>query len=127
MVSFMSEEVPAWLKERIARFEELQRSLQAVLLQKRQVELEISEVDHSLSELKKSSVEDTVYKFSGQILIKVKKDEILKELEEKLDLDKARTTILAKQEEKLKQSMTELQSKINSALTSQTGQQLKES
>ena len=90
----MSEEVPAWLKERIARFEELQRSLQAVLLQKRQVELEISEVDHSLSELKKSSVEDTVYKFSGQILIKVKKDEILKELEEKLDLDKARTTIL---------------------------------
>lgn len=127
MVSFMSEEVPAWLKERIARFEELQRSLQAVLLQKRQVELEISEVDHSLSELKKSSVEDTVYKFSGQILIKVKKDEILKELEEKLDLDKARTTILTKQEEKLKQSLTELQSKINSALSSQTGQQLKES
>ena len=123
----MSEEVPAWLKERIARFEELQRSLQAVLLQKRQVELEISEVDHSLSELKKSSVEDTVYKFSGQILIKVKKDEILKELEEKLDLDKARTTILKKQEEKLKQSLTELQSKINSALSSQTGQQLKES
>jgi prefoldin beta subunit len=123
----MSEEVPAWLKERIARFEELQRSLQAVLLQKRQVELEISEVDHSLSELKKSSVEDTVYKFSGQILIKVKKDEILKELEEKLDLDKARTTILTKQEEKLKQSLTELQSKINSALSSQTGQQLKES
>ncbi len=123
----MSEEIPAWLKERIARFEELQRSLQAVLLQKRQVELEVSEVDHSLSELKKASVEDTVYKFSGQILIKVKKDEILKELEEKLDLDKARTTILAKQEEKLKQSMTELQSKINSALTSQTGQQLKES
>ena len=114
----MSEEVPAWLKERIARFEELQRSLQAVLLQKRQVELEISEVDHSLSELKKSSVEDTVYKFSGQILIKVKKDEILKELEEKLDLDKARTTILKKQEEKLKQSLTELQSKINSALSS---------
>jgi len=127
LVSFMSEEVPAWLKERIARFEEMQRSLQAVLLQKRQVELEISEVDHSLSELKKSSVEDTVYKFSGQILIKVKKDEILKELEEKLDLDKARTTILKKQEEKLKQSLTELQSKINSALSSQTGQQLKES
>jgi prefoldin beta subunit len=123
----MSEEIPAWLKERIARFEELQRSLQAVLLQKRQVELEVSEVDHSLSELKKASVEDTVYKFSGQILIKVKKDEILKELEEKLDLDKARTTILTKQEEKLKQSITELQSKINNALSSQTGQQLKES
>ncbi len=126
-MSFMSEEIPAWLKERIARFEELQRSLQAVLLQKRQVELEVSEVDHSLSELKKASVEDAVYKFSGQILIKVKKDEILKELEEKLDLDKARTTILTKQEEKLKQSITELQSKINSALSRQTGQQLKES
>lgn len=117
----MSEEIPAWLKERLARFEEMQRNLQTIQIQKRQIDLEISEIERALDELKKSSPEDSVYKFSGQILIKVNKNDIVKELEEKLELDKTRMTILAKQEEKLKQSITELQSKISSALSGQSG------
>jgi|YelNatPaOPRAMG01_1025707.scaffolds.fasta_scaffold01074_8 prefoldin beta subunit len=122
----MSEEIPAWLRERLARFEEMQRSLQAVQIQKRQIDLENSEIERALDELKKISPEDAVYKFSGQILIKVNKDELVKELEEKLELNKTRISILAKQEEKLKQSLTELQSKISSALSGQPGA-LKES
>lgn len=122
----MSEEIPAWLRERLARFEEMQRSLQAVQIQKRQIDLENSEIERALDELKKTSPEDAIYKFSGQILIKVNKDELVKELEEKLELNKTRISILAKQEEKLKQSLTELQSKISSALSGQPGT-LKES
>jgi prefoldin beta subunit len=122
----MSEEIPTWLRERLARFEEMQRSLQAVQIQKRQIDLENSEIERALDELKKISPEDAVYKFSGQILIKVNKDELVKELEEKLELNKTRISILAKQEEKLKQSLTELQSKISSALSGQPGA-LKES
>jgi len=122
----MSEGIPAWLRERLARFEEMQRSLQAVQIQKRQIDLENSEIERALDELKKISPEDAVYKFSGQILIKVNKDELVKELEEKLELNKTRISILAKQEEKLKQSLTELQSKISSALSGQPGA-LKES
>lgn len=68
-----------------------------------------------------------MYRFSGQILIKVNKDELLKELEEKLELDKTRTTILTRQEEKLKQSLAEIQSKISGALSNQPDQRLKES
>ncbi|MBC7091313.1 MAG: prefoldin subunit beta [Nitrososphaeria archaeon] len=117
----MSEEIPAWLRERLARFEEMQRSLQAVQIQKRQIDLENSEIERALDELKKTSPEDAIYKFSGQILIKVNKDELVKELEEKLELNKTRISILAKQEEKLKQSLTELQSKISSALSGQPG------
>jgi len=60
-------------------------------------------------------------------LIKVNKDELLKELEEKLELDKTRTTILTRQEEKLKQSLAEIQSKISGALSNQPDQRLKES
>lgn len=123
----MSEEIPAWLKERLARFEETQRNLQSVQIQKRQVELEINDIEHALNELKKTGAEDSVYRFSGQILIKVNKDELLKELEEKLELDKTRTTILARQEEKLKQSLSEIQSKISGALSNQPVQGLKES
>jgi prefoldin beta subunit len=123
----MSEEIPAWLKERLARFEETQRNLQSVQIQKRQVELEINDIEHAQTELKKTGAEDSVYRFSGQILIKVNKDELLKELEEKLELDKTRTTILARQEEKLKQSLSEIQSKISGALSNQPVQGLKES
>ena len=123
----MSEEIPAWLKERLARFEETQRNLQTVQIQKRQVEIEINDIEHALNELKKTAAEDAVYRFSGQILIKVNKDELLKELEEKLELDKTRTTILTKQEEKLKQSLAEIQSKITGALSNQPSQRLKES
>ncbi|MEM1985889.1 MAG: prefoldin subunit beta [Nitrososphaeria archaeon] len=121
----MSEEIPAWLKERLARFEEMQRNLQAVQIQKKQIDLEISEIERALDELKKAAPDDAVYKFTGQILIKVSKDELVKELEEKLELDKTRMTILAKQEEKLKQSLTELQNKISSALSGHS--ELKES
>jgi len=123
----MSEEIPAWLKERLARFEETQRNLQTVQIQKRQVGIEINDIEHALNELKKTAAEDAVYRFSGQILIKVNKDELLKELEEKLELDKTRTTILTKQEEKLKQSLAEIQSKITGALSNQPSQRLKES
>ena len=123
----MSEEIPPWLKERLARFEETQRNFQSVQIQKRQVELEINDVEHALSELKKTADGDLTYRFSGQILIKVNKDDLLKELEEKLELDKTRTTILARQEEKLKQSLSEIQSKISGALSNQPVQGMKES
>jgi prefoldin beta subunit len=123
----MSEEIPAWLKERLARFEETQRNLQSVQIQRRQVELEINDIEHALNELKKTGAGDNVYRFSGQILIKVNKDELIKELEEKFELDKTRTTILARQEEKLKQSLSEIQSKISGALSNQPVQGLKES
>jgi prefoldin beta subunit len=123
----MSEEIPAWLKERLARFEETQRNLQTVQIQKRQVELEVNDIEHALKELQKTANEDAVYRFSGQILIKVNKDDLLKELEEKLELDKTRITILTRQEEKLKQGLTEIQSKISGALSNQPGQSLKES
>lgn len=123
----MSEEIPAWLKERLARFEETQRNLQTVQIQKRQVELEVNDIEHALKELQKTANEDAVYRFSGQILIKVNKDDLLKELEEKLELDKTRITILTRQEEKLKQGLTEIQSKISGALSNQPSQSLKES
>jgi hypothetical protein len=36
----MSENVPAWLQEELARYDQLQQTLQALLAQKQQVDLE---------------------------------------------------------------------------------------
>ncbi|MCP8304095.1 MAG: prefoldin subunit beta [archaeon] len=114
------EEVPPWLREQLARFEQSQRNLQAILAQKQQIELEISEIERATAELKKIGPDDTVYKHVGSILIKVKRDDMLKDLEEKREIDNTRSAILAKQETRLRESIKELQAKINEALRSKS-------
>ena len=42
-----------------------------------------AETDRALEEIKKTGIEDVVYKSAGPLLIKSKKDDVIKELEEK--------------------------------------------
>jgi prefoldin beta subunit len=49
----MSEqELPPWLREQLSRLQQLQQNLQAIMMQKQQVELEIVEIERALEELK---------------------------------------------------------------------------
>lgn len=80
--------------------------------QKQQLEFENIETGKSLEELKKVSDDDAVFKFAGTILVKSNKQTLLEDLEEKKELIKTRTTVLAKQEDKLKTSLKEQESKI---------------
>ncbi len=116
-----NEELPPWLKEQLARFEQLQQNLQAILVQKQQVELEAAEVERALSELKKVSENDSVYKSAGNILVKADRTELVKELEERKELAKTRTTVLAKQEQRVSENINELQSKIEEAIRGKQG------
>jgi len=110
----MSEqELPPWLKEQLARLQQLQQNLQAIMMQKQQVELEISETERALEELKKTTSDDAVYKLAGPLLVKSDKDNLLKELEEKKELSSTRTVVLGKQESRVKENLKELENKIN--------------
>jgi len=115
-----TEELPPWLREQLARFEQSQRNLQAILAQKQQIELEINEIERATEELKKIEADDTVYRHVGPILIKVKRDDMLKDLEDKKEIDNTRSAILTKQETRLRESLKELQAKINEALRSKS-------
>jgi len=110
------EEIPPWLREQLARFDQLQQNLQAILVQKQQVELEMADIERAISELKKINPDDTVYKYAGAILIKVKRDDMLKELEERREIANTRSLVLAKQETRIRESVKELQAKIDEAL-----------
>ncbi len=81
-----SNEVPPWLREQLVRFEQLQQNLQAIMLQKQQIDVESSELDRAITELKKAADSDAVYKSAGNILVRAKKDELLKDLEERKEL-----------------------------------------
>lgn len=106
------EQVPQWLQEELARYDQLQQTLQAILAQKQQVDLELAEIDRALEELGKSPDDAVVYKIAGSIMIRTTKQDMLKELQEKKEMANTRRTILQKQEEKVRQSLQEVQSRI---------------
>jgi prefoldin beta subunit len=108
-------ELPPYLREQLARFDQTQQNLQAVMIQKQQVEMELSETEKALSELAKAGDSESIYKFAGNLLIKVSKPDIVKELTEKKELANTRKMVLAKQESRFKESIKDLQTKIEDA------------
>ncbi len=106
------EQVPQWLQEELARYDQLQQTLQAILAQKQQVDLELAEIEKALEELGKSSDDVAVYKIAGSIMIRTTKQDMLKDLEERKEMANTRRTVLQKQEEKVRQSLQEVQSRI---------------
>ncbi len=109
-------ELPPLLREQLARYDQAQQNLQAVLAQKQQVELELGETEKALEELNKASDSEAVYKFAGNLLVKVKKDDVVKELNEKKELGSTRKMVLAKQETRFRESLKDLQTKIDEAV-----------
>src|SRR5688572_7883196 len=110
----MSEqELPPWVREQVSRLQELQQNLQAIMMQKQQLEVEMTETDRPLQELKKASPDDAIYKNAGSVLIKAKKEDVLKELEEKKELSNTRIMVLGKQEARVKENLKEVENKIN--------------
>ncbi len=71
------------------------------------------ETDKALQELKKASPDDAIYKNAGSVLIKAKKEDVLKELEEKKELSNTRIMVLGKQEARVKENLKEVENKIN--------------
>ena len=114
----MSEEVelPPQLQEQLVRLQQLQQTLQSVVTQKQQVELELNESDKALAELEKSTDETPVYKSVGSILVKSNRQTLLTELKERKELLTTRVTVLGKQEERTRERLKEVQDKLQERL-----------
>jgi prefoldin beta subunit len=96
----MSDEIsrlPPKVQERLLRLQQLQQTLQVVLTQKQQLELELTEVDQALSELEKLEDATVIYK-------------------ERKELLNTRITVLGKQEERLRNQVKNLQVKLQQDL-----------
>jgi len=104
--------MPPWLQEQIMKMQQSQQSLQSVMQQKQHLEIENAETGKALEELRKVADGDAVYKQAGTVLIKSKKQELIDELEERIELTKTRATVLEKQETRLKETLKEQEAKI---------------
>lgn len=111
----MSEEIsrlPPKVQERLLRLQQRQQTLQAVLTQKQQLELELTDVEQALSELEKMTDKAIIYKSIGSLLVKSERPKITSELNERKELLNLRISVLGKQEERLRSQIKDLQTKL---------------
>jgi len=116
----MSDEIsklPPPVQERLLRLQQVQQSLQSVLTQKQQLELELTETDQALSELATLDETATIYKSIGSLLVKAEKAKVTTELTERKELLNTRITVLGKQEERLRTQAKDLQARLQKDLS----------
>jgi len=113
-------QMPPWLQEQLMKMQQSQQNLQSIMTQKQHLEMEKIETEKALEELKKITDDDTVYKHAGSILIKSTRQELIDELEERKELAKTRSTVLEKQESRIKESLKEQEAKITEMMRGST-------
>ena len=115
----MSDEIsklPPHVQERLLRLQQLQQTLQTVLAQKQQVELELTEIEQALSEVQKMADDAIIYQAIGSLLVKAEKAKVTTDLNERKELLNMRTQVLGKQEERLRGQLKDLQAKLQKDL-----------
>ena len=115
----MSDEIsklPPQVQERLLRLQQLQQTLQTIMQQKQQVDMENSEIEQTLAELQKTADDAVIYKTVGSLLVKADKAKVAAELTERKELLATRTTVLARQEERMRSQLKEVQAKLQEDL-----------
>jgi len=107
-----NQQIPPMVQEQLAKLQQTQQNFQSILMQKQQLESEKLEIEKALEELKKASDDELVFKHAGTIMIKSNKKDLIEELEEQMELAKTKASILVKQEERLKTTLKEQETKI---------------
>ena len=115
-------ELPPQIQNQLAQLQQVQQQAQALLQQKGQVEMLLRETERAIEELKKSPEDADVYRGAGELLIKTKREDVLKDLEEKKDNFDVRLKSLSRQEERIQQRFNQLQEQIKQALGKMQGQ-----
>jgi len=105
-------QIPPLVQEHLARLQQTQQNFQSIMMQKQQLESEKLETEKALEELKKAGDDESVFKHAGTIMIKSNKKDLIDELEEQVELAKTKATLLVKQEERLKTTLKEQETKI---------------
>ena len=74
--------------------------------------MEKSEVEQTLAEMQKTAEDAVIYKAIGSLLVKAEKAKVAEDLNERKDLLNTRSTVMAKQEERIRSQVKETQAKL---------------
>jgi prefoldin beta subunit len=108
--------LPPQVQERLLRLQQLQQTLQSVLAQKQQVEIELTETEQALGELQKTADDTVIYRAIGSLLVKSEKVKTITDLTERKELLNTRAATLGRHEERLRNQLKDLQAKLQQDL-----------
>jgi prefoldin beta subunit len=109
-------ELPPAIQEQLMRLQQMQQTLQAVVSQKQQLDIELAETDRAITELEKIADDAPVYKNVGNLMVKADRQVLLTELKERKELLNTRVTVLGKQEERTRERVKEIQERLQERL-----------
>jgi prefoldin beta subunit len=92
------------------------------MAQKQQVDMEKNEVEQTLAELAKTPDDAVIYNSVGSLLVKTEKAKVLENLNERKSLLDTRSTVINRQEERIKAQVKESQTKLQEDLSPVSGQ-----
>lgn len=98
------------LSKSLLEYENMEKQLEVVLIQKHQLQIQINEVNHAVEELKKAKGE--IYKSVGAIVLSTTKESAEKDLKERKELLEVKLNAITKQEEKLRSTVMDSQKKL---------------
>jgi len=86
--------------------------------------MQLTETENATKELEKLADDAVVYKSIGALLVKAEKVKVSADLADRKELVKMRVDVLAKQEERLRTQVKELQEKLQQDLRPVSGSSL---
>ena len=96
-------------EKKVNQLQMLEQSMQNLLMQKQQFQLQQVEIESALKELEKV---DEAYKIVGNIMVLSKKDDLKKDLDSKKDVMELRVKTMEKQEDQLREKASKLQNEV---------------
>jgi len=94
----------------LLEYENLEKQLEILLIQKHQLHLQLNEIRHALEELKKAKGD--VYRSIGSIVMHTTKESAESDLKEKVEIVEVKLNAIGKQEEKLRTTVLESQKRL---------------
>jgi len=117
----VAQKLPPELEKLIIRYQQIESQLASIVTQKSVVTSQMREVERALTILQNLENDAVIYKSTGFILVKVKKEDVIKELEDKKEELSIRLTSLERMESTLKKQLEEVKSQIDKYRTSMVG------
>ena len=110
----MENKVNKDLANKIQELQIIEQSMQNIIVQKQNLQFEQNEYSEALDGL--DEAKGDVYKVVGQIMIKSKKEDLKKELEEKNEVTDLKIKNFERQEKSIKEKLTKLRDEVMSQL-----------
>jgi len=110
------EDLPPQVQNQLQQLQQLQQQFEMVVQQRLQIEVKLKETQNAIDELNKIDDTTPVYKGVGNLIIRAKRGEVIKELQEEKETLEIRKKTLESQEKRFKEKIDELQNKIQEAL-----------